>query len=73
MEVGGRGIEPVMLLWYHQSEFYHMYHQHIPASGHVFQVSLVFSSLLKHAEIVKINQVKSTGFLHDFIPTIYHK
>jgi hypothetical protein len=53
MEEGGRGREPVMLLWYLQSEFYHMYHQHIPASDHVFQLSLVFSSLPKHAEIEK--------------------
>lgn len=51
MEEGGRGREPVMLLWYHQLEFYHIYHQHIPASDHVFQFSLVFSSLPKHAEI----------------------
>jgi hypothetical protein len=58
MEVVGTGTEHVMLLWYHQSEFYHIYHQHNPASAHVFHVSLSFASLPGHAEIQR-NDIKS--------------
>jgi hypothetical protein len=49
-----------------------MYHQHIPTSDHVFQVSLVFSFLPKHAEIERRDRVKSiVFFLQNFILTVY--
>lgn len=66
MEEEGRGREPVKLLWYHQSEFYYMYHQHNPANDHAFQVFLVFFSLPKHAEIERQNHVKSTEIFTGF-------
>jgi len=58
MEAVGTGTEHVILLWYHLSEFYRIYHQRNPASAHVFHVSLTFPSLPGHAEIQR-NNIKS--------------